>query len=167
MIAFFLKGKLWLGVFRAPARPTFVNSDKSRQKHRKEPPVPSPPGALYSVRTCDCVPHVHIGFSFSYRQKDRLCFCAAAAEFYAEKPYTFTMRRGEVTPPYKRLPIEFRRARCPHRAAVQRFIFYRCNNEQQRRKKKVDSSYAAIIAVFCERVAKGSKCVHGIACADS
>ena len=53
-----------VGEFRAPARPTFVNSDKSRQKHRKEPPVPSPPGALYSVRTCDCIPHVHEGFSF-------------------------------------------------------------------------------------------------------
>ena len=36
-----------MGIFRAPARPTFVNSDKSRQKHRKEPPVPSPPGALW------------------------------------------------------------------------------------------------------------------------
>ena len=51
-------------MFRSPERPTFVNSDKSRQKHRKEPPVPSPPGALYSVRTCDCIPHVHEGFLF-------------------------------------------------------------------------------------------------------
>ena len=35
-------------VSRFRARPTFVNSDKSRQKHRKEPPVPSPP-ARYTV----------------------------------------------------------------------------------------------------------------------
>ena len=39
------------GVFRAPARPTFGNSAKSRQKHRKEPKVPSPPCALWPVET--------------------------------------------------------------------------------------------------------------------
>ena len=55
------------GGFRAPARPTFVNSDKSRQKHRKEPPAPSLPSALCSVRTCDCIPHVHVKFPFSLR----------------------------------------------------------------------------------------------------
>ena len=48
-----------VGEFRAPARPTFVNSDKSRQKHRKEPPVPSPPGALYCIQNCRRFPHVH------------------------------------------------------------------------------------------------------------
>ena len=42
------------GEFRSPERPTFVNSDKSRQKHRKEPPVPSPPGALHlALYHCD------------------------------------------------------------------------------------------------------------------
>ena len=64
--------KIWMPlclkkIFRAPARPTFVNSDKSRQKHRKEPPVPSLPSALCSVRTCDCIPHVHVKFPFSLR----------------------------------------------------------------------------------------------------
>ena len=64
--------KIWMPlclkkIFRAPARPTFVNSDKSRQKHRKEPPAPSLPSALCSVRTCDCIPHVHVKFPFSLR----------------------------------------------------------------------------------------------------
>ena len=36
-----------------------------------------------------------------------------------------TVRRGEVTPPYSQPPIDFRRARCSHRAAVQRAVFYR------------------------------------------
>ena len=36
------------------------------------------------------------------------------------------MRRGVGTPPYGQPPIEFRRARCPHRAAVQGSSFYRC-----------------------------------------
>ena len=40
-------------------------------------------------------------------------------------------------------------------------------HQRQRCKTEVNASYAAIIAVFCERVVKGSKCVHGIACADS
>ena len=59
--------KICRGVFRAPARPTFANSGKSRQKHRKEPPAPSLPSALCSVRTCDCIPHVHVKFPFSLR----------------------------------------------------------------------------------------------------
>ena len=40
-------------------------------------------------------------------------------------------------------------------------------HQRQRRKKKVDSSYAAISAVSCERVVKGFHPEQGIACADS
>ena len=53
-------------MFRPPGRPTFVNSDKSRQKHRKEPPVPSLPGALCRMRNCDTLPHVCVRFSFLF-----------------------------------------------------------------------------------------------------
>jgi hypothetical protein len=37
-------------IFRAPARPTFANSGKSRQKRQKEPPVPSLQDALWGVQ---------------------------------------------------------------------------------------------------------------------
>ena len=77
------------GMFRAPARPTFVNSDKSRQKHRKEPPVPSPPGALrpytnlrpYTTRSHEV--------SFFVLLSNRLCSCAAAANHYTEQRFCF------------------------------------------------------------------------------
>ena len=104
-------------IFRAPARPTFANSGKSRQKRQKEPPVPSPPGALYVVRICQFLPHVHASFSFSHRQKDHLCSCAAAAEWYREGHCAPVERRGVGTPPYGRPPIEFHRARCPRSGA--------------------------------------------------
>ncbi len=57
------------GVSRFRARPSFVNSDKSRQKHRKEPSVPSPPGALYTELTLKSLPHVHAKLSFSDRHR--------------------------------------------------------------------------------------------------
>ena len=76
-------------MFRSPERPTFVNSDKSRQKHRKEPPVPSLPGALYAVQICLILPHVHAELPFSFRPKERLCFCVAAADTNAKKRCRF------------------------------------------------------------------------------
>jgi len=57
------------GVSRFRAQPTFVNSDKSRQKHRKEPSVPSPPGALYTELNLKSLPHVHAKLSFSGRHR--------------------------------------------------------------------------------------------------
>ena len=69
------KGKVsWLW-----PRPTFANSGKSRQKHRKEPPVPSPPGALCCVQDYDCIPHVCGSFFLSSRMTNRLSSSAAAA----------------------------------------------------------------------------------------
>ena len=74
--------KMWKGggVSWLRPRPTFANSGKSRQKHRKEPPVPSLPGALYFVPDCKFIPHVHAKFLFSLRQQDCLCISAAAAD---------------------------------------------------------------------------------------
>ena len=72
--------KMWKGeVSWLRPRPTFANSGKSRQKHRKEPPVPSPPGALCCVQDYDCVPHVCGSFFLSSRMTNRLSSSAAAA----------------------------------------------------------------------------------------
>ena len=72
--------KMWKGeVSWLRPRPTFANSGKSRQKHRKEPPVPSPPGALCCVQDYDCVPHVCGSFFLSSCMTNRLSSSAAAA----------------------------------------------------------------------------------------
>ena len=73
--------KMWKGeVSWLRPRHTFANSGKSRQKHRKEPPVPSPPGALCCVQDYDCVPHVCGSFFLSSRMTtNRLSSSAAAA----------------------------------------------------------------------------------------
>ena len=72
--------KMWKGeVSWLRPRTTFANSGKSRQKHRKEPPVPSPPGALCCVQDYDCVPHVCGSFFLSSRMTNRISSSAAAA----------------------------------------------------------------------------------------
>ena len=69
-----------VGEFRAPARPTFVNSDKSRQKHRKKPPVSSLPGALCFVLAMVNFTTRSRGIFFFDSSLNRLCSSVAAAD---------------------------------------------------------------------------------------
>ena len=48
------------GGFCAPAQSVFADCDKRGQKHRKEPEVPSPPGALYRYILCKPVTACHL-----------------------------------------------------------------------------------------------------------
>ena len=139
-------------MFRSPERPTFAISGKSRQKRQKEPPVPSPPDALYDVRNCKCLPHVHAGFSFSIRQKDCLCSSAAAADRCGEGALASNVRAVGDAGPYGILPYLFVGGGVPDAPPCSDSAPIVAPHERQRRKRKVDASYKAIMIMFRERV---------------
>ena len=64
--------------------------------------------------------------SFFVLLSNRLSTSAAAADWYGENPFASTVRRDVGIAPYEILSVVGRRAGCPHPAAVQRRISYRC-----------------------------------------
>ena len=56
-------------ISRLRTRPTFGNSAKSRQKHRKKPKVSSLPCALCRGERLKCLPHVRVNLPVSFRQR--------------------------------------------------------------------------------------------------
>ncbi len=64
--------------------------------------------------------------SFFVLLSNRLSTSAAAADWYRENPFASTVRRDVGIAPYEILSVVGRRAGCPHPAAVQRRISYRC-----------------------------------------
>ena len=105
-------------------RVTFPNSWKSDQKNQKKPMVSSLPCALCIVQNCKCLPHVRARHFVSFHC--RIDTAPAPLPLTGAPKELLRLSRGPTgsSAPTQCCRSHFRRARCPHRAAEQRFISY-------------------------------------------
>ena len=132
--------RFWGGVSRRRRkgglrRVTFSNSWKSDQKNQKKPMVSSLPCALCIVQNCKCLPHVRARRFVSFHC--RIDTAPAPLPLTGAPKELLRLSRGPTgsSAPTQCCRSHFRRARCPHRAVVQRSISYRRSDERQRRKR--------------------------------